>query len=118
MSRFGGVIPCVHRQAVGNEEQVKFPAFGDARDLLHDLQAAAACGVAFVAPAGGMVAGSEDEDAEVHLTFGRGHIAYVPFTMRLSPRRRLGCGMRDRRDALLGFWGLMLQHGPRNAPPY
>ena len=72
-----GMVAGIHRQAVGDEEQVEFAALGDARDRLHHRQAAAARGGAFVAPAGRMVAGAEHEHAEMHLTLAIGHDAGV-----------------------------------------
>ena len=49
------------------------PALGDAGDLLHHRQFHVGGEGAVGAPAGHVVAGAEDEDAEMHLTAGRGH---------------------------------------------
>ena len=58
---------------VGDEQQVELAAFGDAGDLLHHRQFHVGGEGAVRAPAGHMVAGAEDEDAQMHLTVGRGH---------------------------------------------
>src|SRR5262245_48687217 len=69
------VISRVHRQPIGDEEQVELATLGDPRNLQHHRQAAAGRRRAFVAPAGRMVSGAEHEYAEMHLTFGRRHAA-------------------------------------------
>src|SRR5581483_4173440 len=53
---------------VGYEEHVELSAFRDRGDRLHHRHAAARRIGAFVAPAGGMIAGAENENAEMHLS--------------------------------------------------
>src|ERR1700721_1184200 len=63
----------VHRHRVGDEQQVEFARLGDAGDFVHHRQFHVGGEGAVGAPAGHVVAGAEDEDAEMHLTAGRGH---------------------------------------------
>src|SRR5207244_255226 len=76
------VVAGIHDQAVGDEHEVELAALGLARDLLDDREVVVAGRGALVAPPGGVVAGAEDEDAEMHLTPCRTH-------WRCSPRRRM-----------------------------
>src|SRR5436309_15392705 len=85
------MIAGIHRQSVGDEEQVEFPTLGGACDGLHHRKAATAHGGAFGAPSGRMIAGAEHEDAEMHLTLAIGHDRCSPPTSRCgySSRARL-----------------------------
>jgi hypothetical protein len=74
----GGVISWVHDEPVGDEQQVEPATLGDAGNLLDDGQLIVAGGGPVVPPAGGMVAGAKDEDAEMHLTVGRTHSVALP----------------------------------------
>ena len=74
----GRVIARVHDEPVGDEQQVEPPPLGDPGDLLDHRQIVVAGGGTRVAPAGGVVPGAEDENAEMHLTRGLAHSARPP----------------------------------------
>ena len=62
------VIAGVHRQPVGDEEQVELAAFGDAaRSVFITGRLQLVVNAPSIAPAGRMVAGAEHEHAEMHL---------------------------------------------------
>src|SRR5262249_16346385 len=63
------MVARVHYQPVRYEQQIEFAAFGGAGDFLDDRQLVVAGGGSIVTPAGGMVAGAKNEDAQMHLTF-------------------------------------------------
>src|SRR5215471_1272727 len=60
------MVPGVHDEPVGHEQEVELAALGLPRDLLDDRQVVVAGRRAVVAPSGGMIAGAEHEHAEVH----------------------------------------------------
>src|SRR5262249_30359729 len=72
----GRVVSGIHDEAVGHEHQVELAALGLAGDLLDDRQVVVAGRRALVAPSGGVIAGTEHEHAEVHLTSRRRHVAH------------------------------------------
>jgi hypothetical protein len=74
----GGMISRVHDEPVGDEQQVEPATLGDAGNLLDDDKLIVAGRGPFVPPAGGMVAGAKDEDAEMHLTVGGTHSGRSP----------------------------------------
>src|SRR5438046_2271637 len=61
------MVAGIHGEAVGHEHEIELAALGLARDFLDDREIVVADRGAFVSPPGGMVAGAEDEDAEMHL---------------------------------------------------
>src|SRR3989442_14531472 len=71
------MIPGVHDEPVGYEQEVELAAFGLPGDLLDDRQIVVAGRRAVVAPSGGVIAGAEHEHAEVHLTLRRHGLAPV-----------------------------------------
>ena len=75
------MIAGVHDQRIGNEEQVEFAALGDLRAGGDQRPTGIAAPGALVAPAGGMIAGAEPENAEVHLAFDGGHVWLAPRDM-------------------------------------
>ena len=85
----GRMVPGIHDQAVGDEQQVELAALGLAGDLLDDREVVVAGRRPLVAPAGGVVAGAEDEHAEMHLAPSRTHARRSLSGVR---RGRLGLG--------------------------
>ena len=67
------MVPWVHDEPVGHEQEVELAALGLPGDLLDDRQVVVAGRRALVAPPGGVIAGAEDEHAEVHLAPLRRH---------------------------------------------
>src|SRR5882672_5986281 len=62
------MVPGVHDEPVGHEQEVELATLGMPGDLLDDRQIVVAGRRAIVAPSGGVIAGAEHEHAEVHLT--------------------------------------------------
>src|SRR5438034_1005687 len=73
------MVPGVHDEPVGHEQEVELAALGVPGDLLDDRQVVVAGRRAVVAPAGGVIAGAEHEHAEVHLAPLRRHGEYRPY---------------------------------------
>ena len=67
------MVPGVHDQPVGHEQEVELATLGVMGDLLDDRQVVVAGGRTVVTPSGGVIAGAEHEHAEVHLTPLRRH---------------------------------------------
>src|SRR6266850_3930095 len=84
------MIPGVHDEPVGYEQEVELAALGLPGDLLDDRQIVVAGGRAVVAPSGGVIAGAEHEHAEVHLTSLQRHGPAPVLARRfpLVPRRQ------------------------------
>ena len=107
------MIARVHDEPVGDEQQVEPLPLGDPGDLLEHRQIVVAGGGTRVAPAGGVVAGAEDENAEMHLT----RAWLMPLTLPIVscgcassvPTRRtrmLRSACVLQKQALGGCWGL------------
>jgi hypothetical protein len=58
-------------KAVGDEQQVEFPALGDTGDFLDHREVVIADRSALPAPTSRMVAGAEHKDTEMHLAGSR-----------------------------------------------
>src|SRR6266446_2392656 len=67
------MVPGVHDEPVGHEQEVELATLGMLGDLLDDRQVVVAGRRAVVAPSGRVIAGAEHEHAEVHLTPLRRH---------------------------------------------
>src|SRR6266540_2813577 len=67
------MVPGVHDEPVGHEQEVELATLGVPGDLLDDRQVVVAGRRAVVAPSGGVIAGAEHEHAEVHLAPLRRH---------------------------------------------
>src|SRR5207247_11021785 len=73
------MVPGVHDEPVGHEQEVELATLGVLGDLLDDRQVVVAGRRAVVAPSGGVIAGAEHEHAEVHLAPLRRHGEYRPY---------------------------------------
>ena len=67
------MVPGIHHEPVGHEQEIELAALRLPGDLLDDRQVVVAGRRAVVAPSGGVIAGAEHEHAEVHLTPRRRH---------------------------------------------
>src|SRR5436309_1679019 len=74
----GGMVPGIHCQAVGDEEQVEFSSLRDASNGLQHWPAAVARGRPVIAPSRRVVPGTEHEHPEMHLALGCGHAVTSP----------------------------------------
>src|SRR5256712_11606957 len=67
------MVPGVHDQPVGHEQEVELAALGVPGALLDDRRVVVTGSRAVVAPPGGVIAGTDHEHAEVHLAPFRRH---------------------------------------------
>src|SRR5262245_5078333 len=81
------MVPGIHDEPIGHEQEVELAALGLPGDLLDDRQVVVAGRRAVVAPSGGVIAGTEHEYAEVHLASLRGHGPLLSGLV-VAPRRR------------------------------
>src|SRR5256712_9310230 len=81
------MVPGVHDQPVGHEQEVELAALGVPGDLLDDRQVVVTGCRAVVAPSGGVIAGTEHEHAEVHLAPFRRHRDCRPYVFAADMSR-------------------------------
>src|SRR5882672_12159308 len=93
------MVPGVHDEPIGHEQEVELAALGVVGDLLDDRQVVVAGRCAVVAPSSGVIAGAQHEHAEMHLAplrrHGRSCLGWSPL---LAPRRQ--------RTTSPGWWSM------------
>src|SRR6266508_2308261 len=81
------MVPGVHDQTIGYEQEIELATLGMPGDLLDDRQVVVAGRRAVVAPSGGVIAGAEHEHAEVHLAPLRRHGHCRPYSFAADMSR-------------------------------